>query len=230
MNHLFIIFSENGKLHTCCEKLVSSTYEDILKETRMCYLNGKRFHLPIVKEDGDFEESGILLVYDAHENDAHDKEKTLTALKKISTKYSHLYVCYHSRSANSWEEEINALGLLLAKKHIIKSHTDKPYTFLHEFHEGDKSIQDLIDFWHEEEEIQKQKIINSLCYAIEEARANDDEKYLDSDSVMSLVDECDFDAAKLLEYRLLRQMIADRVDDIQFNEALNKFRTNKDKL
>lgn len=146
MNHLFIIFSENGKLHTHCEKLINSTqYRNILEEVRMCFLNGKQSHSPVSGDDS-LEESGILLVYDAHNDPAYDKERLASALQKISTKYKHLYVCYHARSAEGWEDKISELDLKWAKKAITKSHTEEPYSFLHEFHSGLKTIEDLIAF------------------------------------------------------------------------------------
>lgn len=232
MNHLFIIFSENGKLHQFCEELVNNTHIDILKGTKMCFLNGKQVHLPLADNDS-IDESGVLLVYDAHNNAAHDKDKTLSALQNISTKYRHLYVCYHARSAEEWKEEVSNLNLTWTNEPITKSHYDAPYSFLNEFHQGLKTIDDLISFWHseeiKEENNSKCSARRQLIYAVDESYIQEIRykkfQYLESTENIKLVADCRLTEIENHEYQKLKKSISQMVDENSFSSKLSNFKT-----
>ena len=141
MNHLFIIFSENGRLTSYCEKLLEHTHQDLLKDIHMVFLNGEPLLIPINDDKVSIRENGVLLVYDAHEKGAHDKKPTLAILKKISEEYKHLYVCYHESSADGWQEALEGLGLTFEKVPMKKSHLEEPYQLLHRLYKGEITIQ-----------------------------------------------------------------------------------------
>jgi len=231
MKHLFIIFSENGRLYDYCRTLIDKTnYRDILSDKELCFLNGKSCHIPFHQHELEIDSDGVLLIYDAHENSTYDKSDTLEALQRISKKYSNLYICYHANtdSHEKWEKAISAININFSKKPIVKHHTEEPYKFLlHEFHAGTKTIEDLIDFWHNEEQKEeiKQKCFDrrQLIYAIDESYRTNNANYLETPTIYKLVIACTFNEVELKEFISLKKLIKKREIEEKWNNTSRNF-------
>lgn len=224
MKKLLIIFAENGRLKDSYPEFIDDTSKLLLIEPRIWFLNGKSVAEPIIDEKVKPEGPGILLVYDAHDDDAYDEEETKSLIAKISEAYGMLYVCYHIHTDDKWNSALKSLEHRHTRKPISRKHTEEPYFSLHAFHKGEKTLDDLTIHWHLEELFPILEKRAALVSRLDAAFERKTMAILAKPETDLLVEQCLFTDEEQMCYSAVKTELASMPDEEKWHHSLVAFR------